>query len=104
VGEHIVAPLLWPLLASLMIRFVTFDALYTLITPRKPIYVQYSEAFSPYLGPLPPDVIARSFKLGVLSFCDFYIASARFRQPGISTSAVAVRKTSIPWGLNEVLG
>jgi hypothetical protein len=49
-----------------MIRFVTFDALFTLITLRKPIYVQYSEAFSPYLGTLPPDEIARSFKLGVL--------------------------------------
>jgi hypothetical protein len=49
-----------------MIRFVTFDALYTLITPRKPIYVQYSEVFSPYLGTLPPDAISRSFKLGVL--------------------------------------
>jgi hypothetical protein len=87
-----------------MIRFVTFDALYTLITPRKPIYVQYSEAFSPYLGPLPPDAIARSFKLGVLSYCDFYIASARLRQLDISTSAAAIRKTGIPWGFNEVLG
>lgn len=52
-----------------MIRFVTFDALYTLITPRKPIYVQYSEVFSPYLGTLPPDAISRSFKLGVLFLC-----------------------------------
>jgi hypothetical protein len=50
-----------------MIRFVTFDALHTLITPRKPIHVQYSEVFSPYLGALPPDAIARSLKLGVLS-------------------------------------
>jgi hypothetical protein len=48
-----------------MIRLVTFDALFTLITLRKPIHVQYSEAFSPYLGTLPPDAIARSFKLGV---------------------------------------
>jgi hypothetical protein len=51
-----------------MIRFVTFDALYTLITPRKPIYVQYSEVFSPYLGTLPPDAISRSFKLGVFLY------------------------------------
>lgn len=49
-----------------MIRLVTFDALFTLITLRQPVYVQYSEAFSPYLGTLPPDEIARSFKLGVL--------------------------------------
>ena len=48
-----------------MIRFVTFDALHTLITPRKPIHVQYAEVFTPYLGTLPPDAIAHSFKLGV---------------------------------------
>ena len=47
-----------------MIRLVTFDALHTLITPRKPIHVQYAEVFGPYLGTLPPDAIARSFKLG----------------------------------------
>jgi hypothetical protein len=51
-----------------MIRFVTFDALHTLITPRKPIHVQYSEVFRPYLGSLPPDAISRSFKLGVLFY------------------------------------
>ncbi|KAH9997661.1 HAD hydrolase subfamily IA REG-2-like protein [Russula vinacea] len=48
-----------------MIRLVTFDALHTLITPRKPIHVQYAEVFSPYLGTLPPDAIARSFKLAL---------------------------------------
>lgn len=48
-----------------MIRFVTFDALHTLITPRKPIHVQYAEVFSPYFGTLPPDAIARSFKLAL---------------------------------------
>ena len=50
-----------------MIRLVTVDALHTLITPRKPIHVQYAEEFRPYLGRLPPKAIARSFKLGVLS-------------------------------------
>ncbi|KAH9054182.1 HAD-like protein [Lactarius vividus] len=48
-----------------MIRFITFDALHTLITPRKPIHVQYSEVFRPYLGTLPPDAISRSFKLAL---------------------------------------
>ncbi|KAI0268663.1 HAD-like domain-containing protein [Gloeopeniophorella convolvens] len=48
-----------------MIRLVTFDALHTIITPRKPIYVQYSEVFSPYLGTLPPEAISRSFKLAL---------------------------------------
>jgi hypothetical protein len=56
-----------------MIRLVTFDALHTLITPRKPIHVQYAEEFRPYLGRLPPKAIARSFKPGVLSTI-FYLA------------------------------
>ena len=46
------------------IRLVTFDALHTLITPRKPIYVQYSEVFAPYLGTLDPDAFPKSFKAG----------------------------------------
>jgi hypothetical protein len=46
------------------IRLVTFDALHTLITPRKPIYVQYSEVFTPYLGALDPDALSKSFKVG----------------------------------------
>ena len=66
-----------------MIRLVTFDALHTLITPRKPIHVQYAEVFSPYLGALPPDAIARSFKLGVpLSLQFLHSFCARLRKPG----------------------
>jgi hypothetical protein len=60
-----------------MIRFVTFDALHTLITPRKPIHIQYAEVFSPYLGTLPPDAIARSFKLGVPLSTNLYTTIAR---------------------------
>ncbi|KAF8263527.1 HAD-like protein [Lactarius quietus] len=48
-----------------MIRFVTFDALHTLVAPRKPIHIQYSEVFRPFLGTLPPDAISRSFKLAL---------------------------------------
>ena len=47
-----------------LIRLVTFDALHTIITPRYPIYVQYSQVFAPYVGILPPDAIKRSFKVG----------------------------------------
>ncbi|KAI0311710.1 HAD hydrolase subfamily IA REG-2-like protein [Amylostereum chailletii] len=47
---------------STKIRLVTFDALHTLITPRKPFHVQYSEVFTPYFGALEPDALARSFK------------------------------------------
>lgn len=63
-----------------MIRFVTFDALHTLIKPRKPIHVQYAEVFSPYFGALPPDAIARSFKLGVPFSPHGF--RARLRKPG----------------------
>lgn len=44
------------------IKLVTFDALHTLLTPRRPIYVQYSEVFSPYLGVLSPESLKCSFK------------------------------------------
>jgi len=47
------------------IRVVTFDALHTLLTPRKPIYDQYSETFGPFLGVLEPDSIQRSFKIAL---------------------------------------
>ncbi|KAL4080364.1 hypothetical protein V8B97DRAFT_1931960 [Scleroderma yunnanense] len=44
------------------IKLVTFDALHTLLTPRRPIYVQYSEVFAPFLGVLSPDSLKLSFK------------------------------------------
>ncbi|OBZ67256.1 Haloacid dehalogenase-like hydrolase domain-containing protein 3 [Grifola frondosa] len=46
----------------MVIRLVTFDALHTLLAPRLPIYVQYSQTFQPYLGTLNPDTLKRSFK------------------------------------------
>ncbi|KAG6918718.1 hypothetical protein DXG01_012203 [Tephrocybe rancida] len=47
------------------IRLVTFDALYTIITPRLPIHVQYSQAFEPYLGVLDPSSLKQSFRVGM---------------------------------------
>ncbi|TCD62797.1 hypothetical protein EIP91_006390 [Steccherinum ochraceum] len=47
------------------IRLVTFDVLHTIVTPRLPIYVQYSLVFEPYLGSLEPDVIKKSFKIAL---------------------------------------
>ncbi|VDB96186.1 unnamed protein product [Peniophora sp. CBMAI 1063] len=45
------------------IRFVTFDALYTLLKPRAPIPVQYAEAFAAAgLGTLDPNEVGRSFR------------------------------------------
>ncbi|KAI6046081.1 hypothetical protein EDC04DRAFT_2631909 [Pisolithus marmoratus] len=46
----------------MVIQLVTFDALHTLLTPRRPIYVQYSEVFAPFLGVLDPNRIRHSFK------------------------------------------
>ena len=48
-----------------MIRMVTFDILHTLITPRLPVYVQYSQTFEPYLGVLDPGALKQSFKSGI---------------------------------------
>ncbi|KZT08495.1 HAD-superfamily hydrolase [Laetiporus sulphureus 93-53] len=47
------------------IRFVLFDALHTLLTPRLPVYVQYSQSFEPYLGTLDPVALKRAFKLAL---------------------------------------
>jgi len=48
----------------LRIRLITFDAFHTIITPRHPIHVQYSQVFAPFLGVLPPESIKQSFKKG----------------------------------------
>ncbi|KAJ7497390.1 HAD hydrolase subfamily IA REG-2-like protein [Mycena latifolia] len=47
------------------IRLVTFDVLHTLVTPRYPIHVQYARAFEPYLGPLDPQALKRSFSIAL---------------------------------------
>ncbi|KAG5634780.1 hypothetical protein H0H81_000805 [Sphagnurus paluster] len=49
------------------IQLVTFDALYTLIVPRLPIHVQYSQTFEPYLGALDPDSLRQSFRVAFRS-------------------------------------
>jgi hypothetical protein len=51
--------------AGMPIRLVTFDALFTLVRPRQPIYVQYAQVFEPHLGVLEPSAIKREFKSGV---------------------------------------
>lgn len=51
---------------NMAIRLVTFDALHTIVTPRRPIHVQYSEVFAPFLGILDPISIKHSFKTGTL--------------------------------------
>lgn len=47
------------------IRLVTFDALHTLVTPRLPIYVQYSQIFAPYFGVLEPGLLRQSFEVAL---------------------------------------
>jgi len=48
----------------LRIRLITFDAFHTIISPRHPIHVQYSQVFAPFLGVLPPESIKKSFTKG----------------------------------------
>lgn len=50
------------------IRLVLFDAFATLLIPRLPVYVQYSQTFEPYLGTLEPSAIKSSFKSGKMDF------------------------------------
>ncbi|TFK73991.1 HAD-like protein [Pluteus cervinus] len=47
------------------IRLVTFDVLYTILTPRTPIHIQYAKHFRPHLGELDPDRIKASFRLAL---------------------------------------
>ena len=49
------------------VKLIPFDALYTLIKPRLPVYAQYSEAFTPFLGALDPAIVKRAFKTGLSS-------------------------------------
>ncbi|EKM81039.1 hypothetical protein AGABI1DRAFT_105876 [Agaricus bisporus var. burnettii JB137-S8] len=49
----------------MVIRLVTFDALHTIITPRRPIHIQYSEVLAPFVGRLDPNSIKRSFKVAL---------------------------------------
>lgn len=49
------------------IRLVLFDAFSTLLVPRLPVYVQYSQTFEPYLGTLEPEKLKESFKIGAVA-------------------------------------
>jgi len=46
-----------------MIRLVIFDAFGTILAPRLPVYVQYSQTFAPYLGVLDPDALKSAFRV-----------------------------------------
>jgi len=46
----------------MVLKLVLFDALHTLLTPRLPIYVQYSQTFQPFLGALDPTALKQSFR------------------------------------------
>ncbi|KAF8967857.1 HAD-like domain-containing protein [Flammula alnicola] len=82
----------------LQIRLVTFDALHTIITPRYPIHVQYSQVFTPYLGVLPPESIKQSFKLA--------LKAVQKEHPSYNKGAEnwwrdVIRRTAIGAGGNE---
>ncbi|GLB37510.1 putative HAD-hyrolase-like [Lyophyllum shimeji] len=85
-------------MASLPIRLVTFDLLYTLIVPRLPIHVQYSQAFEPYLGVLDPESLRQSFGVA--------FRSLEREQPVYSKGSRAwwsevIRRTALGAGANE---
>jgi len=46
------------------VTLVLFDALYTIVKPRAPVFIQYATVFEPHLGKLNPDAIKYSFKTG----------------------------------------
>ncbi|EPQ57694.1 hypothetical protein GLOTRDRAFT_38464 [Gloeophyllum trabeum ATCC 11539] len=48
-----------------MIRLVIFDAFGTILAPRLPVYVQYSQTFAPYLGVLDPDALKSAFRVAL---------------------------------------
>lgn len=80
------------------LRLMTFDALHTIITPRLPIHVQYSQIFSPYLGNLNPDSIKRSFKVA--------LKDVQEENPLFSVGAQAwwrevIRRTALGAGADE---
>ncbi|PFH51562.1 hypothetical protein AMATHDRAFT_142395 [Amanita thiersii Skay4041] len=77
------------------IRLVTFDALHTLIIPRLPIHVQYSQVFQPYLGTLEPDSIKKSFKVALRTLQAEYPAYAQGSERWWSE---VIRKTALAAG------
>ena len=50
-------------MAPAAIRLVTFDAFQTILQPRLPVCVQYSQIFAPCLGVLEPDLVKKAFKI-----------------------------------------
>ena len=81
------------------IRLVTFDALHTIVTPRLPIYVQYSQTFEPYLGVLEPEALKKSFKIGAASLPSIHV-ECHHNNRFVSTLAISFepspdRKTSV---------
>ena len=46
------------------VKLVLFDALYTIVKPRAPIHVQYTQVFEPYLGKVDPMRVKDAFNIG----------------------------------------
>ncbi|KXN85365.1 Haloacid dehalogenase-like hydrolase domain-containing protein 3 [Leucoagaricus sp. SymC.cos] len=80
------------------IRLVTFDALHTLITPRRPIHVQYSEVFAPFLGVLDPNLIKRSFNVALK---DVQVESPAYSQGADAWWGEVIRRTALGAGADE---
>lgn len=49
---------------DMRVKLVLFDALYTIVKPRAPIHVQYTQVFEPYLGKVDPMRVKDAFNIG----------------------------------------
>ncbi|TFK44791.1 HAD-like domain-containing protein [Crucibulum laeve] len=80
------------------IRLVSFDALHTIITPRLPIHVQYSQVFAPYLGKLDPDALKSSFKVALKAV---QVERPAYIQGAQEWWHEVIRRTGLGAGVNE---
>ncbi|KAI0081274.1 HAD hydrolase subfamily IA REG-2-like protein [Panus rudis PR-1116 ss-1] len=79
------------------VKLVTFDALHTLVTPRLPIYVQYSQTFEPYLGALDPTSLKSSFKSALKQV---QIEKPAYKHGAEGWWSEVIRRTAVGAGAN----
>ncbi|KAL0956525.1 hypothetical protein HGRIS_002666 [Hohenbuehelia grisea] len=80
------------------IRLVTFDLLFTLVAPRKPVHIQYAEIFAPYLGTLNPTLLKSSFKSALRQV---RVERPAFVQGTSTWWGEVIRRTALGGGADE---
>ncbi|KAF8161176.1 HAD-like domain-containing protein [Crassisporium funariophilum] len=81
-----------------IIRLVTFDALHTIISPRYPIHVQYSQVFAPHVGVLPPEKMKQSFKIALK---EVQTEHPSYKQGADKWWSDVIRRTALGAGASE---